>query len=373
MTPSDLTADSRPELPKNDFYYPRDFVGPIAPTQGAVQPEDMTGVVLDGGLGVLGELQERNLADVLALFVDLEESGQLARFGAGGGAGRDGGAPSGTTHIVDDTRLYTFLEAAAWEIGRTRDAELNDRFEALTDRLLAVQWDDGYVPTQFGGAGQPARYSDLDGGGELASFARLIRAGVARGRTVGRDRFVELVVRVADHVCDTFGPEGIPAGREYGMLVSALAELSRFTGNPRYILQASLLVDEQREALPGEDDMGEPVAPPVGYAPSAEFLAGVLDVAIETSDDDLAWAALEHVRAVPKDLGGLLAVELRHRVALAAGSAVADQVFGSAGLVDVAAADAAGTAGQAKTFEERIERTLEVATLSAYVSTCTTE
>ena len=36
-----------------------------------------------------------------------------------------------------------------------------------------------------------------------------MQAAVARARTTGADEFVAIARRVADHVCDTFGPGGI--------------------------------------------------------------------------------------------------------------------------------------------------------------------
>lgn len=312
--------DTYPELPKNDFYYPRDFAGPIAPTQGSTQPVDMFKVQLTGGAWAAA--QAANAAELAQLQGELEQQGFLGNFDRA--AAFDTSERAGA--LDSDANVFRFLEAVAWEFGRTRSADLNLMFETLVDRVLPVQYDDGYLSTAFGRPGQAARYSDLDHGGELAGFAALIRAGVARGRTVGRDRFVEMVVRLADHICDTFGPEGRPAGAGHDGLESALAELSRFTGNPRYILQASMFVEEYREALTGFDDFGEPVEVPADFAPSAQLLSGIVDVAVETSDDELAGAALARIRTLMDGLGTVIPASVSHRLVLAVGAAEADVV-----------------------------------------------
>lgn len=312
--------DTYPELPKNDFYYPRDFAGPIAPTQGSTQPVDMFKVQLTGGAWAAA--QAANAAELAQLHGGLEQQGLFGNFDRA--AAFDTSERAGA--LDSDANVFRFLEAVAWEFGRTKSADLNLVFEALVDRVLPVQYDDGYLSTAFGRPGQAARYSDLDHGGELAGFTALIRAGVARGRTVGRDRFVEMVVRLADHICDTFGPEGRPAGAGHDGLESALAELSRFTGNPRYILQASMFVEEYREALTGFDDFGEPVEVPADFAPSAQLLSGIVDVAVETSDDELAGAALARIRSLMDGLGTMIPASVSHRLVLAVGAAEADVV-----------------------------------------------
>lgn len=367
-------VDSYPELPKNDFYYPRDFAGPVAPTQGATQPVDMFGIELTDG--AWAGLQAANAENIQHALDELEESGALKNFDRAASlqvSEREGA-------LTSDADVFRLLEALAWEFGRSRAEDLNVLFESVVDRVLPVQYDDGYLSTAFGRPGQPERYSDLVSGGELDGFTALIRAGVARGRTVGRDRFVEMVVRVADHVCETFGPEGVPAGDNHNGLESALSELSRFTGNPRYILQASMMVEEHREALTGLDEFGAPVPVSPDFAPSAQLLAGIVDVAIETSDDELAGAALARVRSRLDGLGVGGSVSLAHRLLLAVGAAETDVVAQIGGDADGAAsavrfADAVerGLAGAltlpvADSISDKLEHAIVVSQLGSFVA-----
>src|SRR5699024_3840063 len=97
--------------------------------------------------------------------------------------------------------------------------------------------------TLFGHPGQAPRYSDLEWGHELYSFGHLFQAAVARLRTFGEDRLVQIARRVADHVCIEFGPEGRQGICGHAEVEPALAELGRVTGEQRYIDQAQLFVE----------------------------------------------------------------------------------------------------------------------------------
>src|SRR5690606_31016341 len=55
-----------------------------------------------------------------------------------------------------DSEVYKFLEALAWEIGRTDSPGLEARFRAVVARVAAAQEPDGYLNTNFGRPGQGA-------------------------------------------------------------------------------------------------------------------------------------------------------------------------------------------------------------------------
>ena len=93
--------------------------------------------------------------------------------------------------------------------------------------IAPAQEPDGYLNTVFGRPGQPPRYSDLEWGHELYNDGHLLQAAVARPRTAGRDEFVEIARRVADHVCDTFADGGIERVCGHPEIELGLVELAR--------------------------------------------------------------------------------------------------------------------------------------------------
>jgi DUF1680 family protein len=128
----------------------------------------------------------------------------------------------------------------------------------------------------------------------------MIQAAVARMRTRGEDRLVEITRRCADHVCEAFADQGVCGHPEVEM---ALVELYRATGEERYLEQARRFVE--RRGAPALSDIGHGRAyfqddVPIreaeafrGHSVRALYLAsGAVDVAVETGDTELL-AAIE--------------------------------------------------------------------------------
>lgn len=289
--------------PHQHFDYPEQFASPFAPANGTSRPVDLAHVEILGGYWA--ELQEKNHTDMIAhCEYWLERLGWISNFDHAA-AGTIVGNREGRE--FSDSETYKLMEAMAWEIGRTGDEALNARFESLVDRVLPVQEPDGYLSTMFGREGQAPRYSDLEWGHELYCYGHLIQAGVARGRTVGHDRFVEMVVRVADHVCEVFGPDGIDNVCGHPEIETALAELARLTGDEKYREQAELFIERRGHGRLKQIDFGQqyfqddiPVRERkvmAGHAVRENYLlSGVVDVAVDGGDDELLRTAITTTR-----------------------------------------------------------------------------
>ena len=272
---------------------------PVAPSGGALRPLGIDDVrILDGFWADRQELNHRAIIEHCEYWV--ERAGWVANFDAA----REGRLPEAHTgREFADSDVYKLLEAMAWEIGRTGDEAMDARFRAVVDRILPVQEADGYLNTFFGRPGQAPRYSDLEWGHELYCYGHLIQAAVARGRTTGEDDFVAMARRAADHVVATFGPDGIQGVCGHPEIEVALAEFSRYTGDPAYLEQARLFIERRghrtladiefgRQYFQDETPLRETEVM-AGHAVRALYLAaGGVDVAVETGDGELL-AALE--------------------------------------------------------------------------------
>lgn len=270
---------------------------PVAPTAGRLRPLGLGEVQITGGFWAdLQRLNSTTMIEHCEAWV--EQMGWTTNFDA---------VLAGTIaetrrgREFSDSDVYKLMEAMAWEIGRTGDAAMDARFLALVARIAPVQEADGYLSTKFGRPGQPPRYSDLQWGHELYCYGHLIQAAVARGRTAGEDEFVRLAVRAADHVCETFGPDGIDNVCGHPEIEVALVELSRYTGDPRYRDQAQLFIDRRGHGRLGDIEFGaqyfqddEPVRDTTimtGHSVRALYLAaGAADLAVDTGDDELLAA-----------------------------------------------------------------------------------
>ncbi|MGN8027232.1 glycoside hydrolase family 127 protein [Microbacterium sp. 22242] len=272
------------------------LAAPVVPSRSALRPLGLGQVHIDGGFW--GHRQDVNAAATLPhIAARLESEGWLPNFDLAA----QGLLPAGRRgREFADSEVYKYLEAVAWEIGRTGDEELEAGFRAVVARVAAAQEADGYLDTEFGRPGQAARWSDLEWGHELYCFGHLFQAAVARHRTRpdAGDGLVDVAVRLADLVCATFGENGNQGICGHPEIEVGLVELGRALGRRDYIDQAALFVARRGHGTLADIEYGrayfqddQPVrdAPVLrGHAVRANYLAaGAADVADETGDADL--------------------------------------------------------------------------------------
>ncbi|WIY81901.1 beta-L-arabinofuranosidase domain-containing protein [Propionimicrobium sp. PCR01-08-3] len=197
-----------------------------------------------------------------------------------------------------DSDVYKLVEAMAWEVGRTGDLELDAEIERLGSLIEACQHDDGYLNTRFGNPGQQARYSDFAWGHELYCYGHLIQAAVARLRTGHEGTIVRVALKAADHVLSAFGENGRHNVCGHPEIEVALAELSRVTGEPRYLEQAQIFLDRRGHGILPDIEFGrsyyqddEPFRESRvlrGHSVRALYLcAAAVDIAVESGDAEL--------------------------------------------------------------------------------------
>lgn len=272
---------------------------PVVPAGGRLRPLGQDEVQITGGFW--GDRQAVNGGATLEHIPSrLESEGWLGNFDRAAA----GTLPAGRRgREFSDSEVYKFLEALAWEIGRTDDPALEARFRAVVARVEAAQEADGYLNTMFGRPGQGARWSDLEWGHELYCLGHLFQAAVARARTRpdADDGLFAIAVRAADLVCAEFGAGGRDGICGHAEVEVGLAELSRVTGDARYLEQARLFVERHGSGTLHDIEWGRsyfqddvPVREAQalrGHAVRANYLAaGAADVAVDTGDDDLLAA-----------------------------------------------------------------------------------
>jgi uncharacterized protein len=247
--------------------------------------------------GFWGGLQAVNTAVTLQHCLEwMERLGWIANFD------RVARGDTGTERPgwqFSDSEIYKLMEALAWEHGRTGSPWAEEALASLTERVAAAQDDDGYLNTCYGHAGQAERYSDLSSGHELYCTGHLLQAAVARLRTTGEDKLVEVARRAADEVCRTFGADGRDGICGHPEIEVGLAELGRALGEPRYTEQARLFIERRGhgtlkpvtllDASYFQDDIPVREADAWrGHAVRALYLAaGAVDVAVDTGDSGL--------------------------------------------------------------------------------------
>jgi uncharacterized protein len=222
-----------------------------------------------------------------------------------------------------DSDVHKWLEAAAWQLGDPATgeedaAELTGRVAEITALLARAQQDSGYLNSYYQVAKPDVpHFSEARWGHELYTAGHLIQAGVALRRATGRTELLDIAVRFADHIADTFGPEGsgkpVDGIDGHPEIETALVELARETGDGRYTDLARYFVDRHGGALPatgtgGGRGIGRPgyvqdhmplreATAVTGHAVRQLYLlAGAADVAAETGEEGLR-AAVERLWA----------------------------------------------------------------------------
>lgn len=269
---------------------------PVHPSTGQLRPLGLDEVRITGGFWA--QRQQTNAAVTLPHIAHwLEREGWIGNYDLAAA----GQLPEGRRgREFADSEIYKFLEATAWELGRRPDAALEATFRAFVSRVAAAQAADGYLNTAFGRPGQQPRWSDLAWGHELYCLGHLFQAAVARERTApgADDGLLGIACQAADLVCEVFGEDGIQSVCGHPEVEVGLAELSRVTGEQRYLRQAQVFIERRGHHVLPEPEWGRayfqddlPIREATvqrGHAVRANYLAaGAVDVAVETGDEEL--------------------------------------------------------------------------------------
>jgi uncharacterized protein len=158
-------------------------------------------------------------------------------------AGRKKGKFGGK--VFQDTDTAKWLEAVAYSLEIKANKELQDLADFTIDLIGDAQCTDGYINTYYTVAEPGKRWTNLVEGHELYTAGHLIEAAVAYYHSTGKDKFLKIMCRFADLICDTFGEEegkikGYPGHPEVEL---ALVKLYYVTGEEKYLKTAKFFVD----------------------------------------------------------------------------------------------------------------------------------
>lgn len=245
-----------------------------------------------------GERQQVNGQSTIPLGKDrLEKAGNLhnLRLAAGLVTGDYRGP------VYQDSDVYKWLEAIAWELGRRVKPELLQLQRDMTVLVQRAQLPDGYINSYYQTHLNTPRFSNLTHGHELYCAGHLIQAAIAQRRATGETGLLDVATRFADYLVATFGHNkrsGVPGHPEVEM---SLVELYRLTEHEPYLALAEYFIEARGHGLLGDLHLGPayyqdrlPVRNTTsleGHAVRALYLAaGATDVAVETGDVELLEA-----------------------------------------------------------------------------------
>lgn len=159
-------------------------------------------------------------------------------------AGREQGAFYGA--VFQDTDVAKWLEAVGFTLAAQEDKELEERADGVIDIIAEAQQPDGYINTYFTVKEPQLRWTNLQEGHELYTAGHLMEAAVAYYRATGKRKFLDVMRRFADLICDVFSDEknnrAYPGHQEVEI---GLVKLYEVTGERRYLEQAKRFLDRR--------------------------------------------------------------------------------------------------------------------------------
>ena len=160
-------------------------------------------------------------------------------------AGEEKGQRQGPA--FQDSDAAKWLEAVAYSLANTRDPELEKKADELIALIGRAQEEDGYLNTYFTMNYPLEKWKNLSEGHELYCAGHFIEAAVAYFETTGKKALLDIVCRLADLICKTFGPaenqiHGYPGHPEIEL---ALVKLYHATRQRHYLDTAKFFIDER--------------------------------------------------------------------------------------------------------------------------------
>jgi DUF1680 family protein len=207
-------------------------------------------------------------------------------------------------YVFQDSDIYKWLEAVAWEIGRETDEELAAMADQAIALITSAQCPDGYINSYVQTREIPEPWMDLDDGHELYCAGHLFQAAIAFERALGDHRLLSIACNFADHISSVFGPDKRHGACGHPEVEMSLVELFRTTRQSRYLDLAKFFIDQRgKNIMKGHRSYGaeynqdhvplRDTFEAAGHAVRQLYLAsGVTDLFLETGESALLDAML---------------------------------------------------------------------------------
>lgn len=158
-------------------------------------------------------------------------------------AGRKEGEYYGA--VFQDTDIAKWLEAVGFSLAAYPDPDLEKTADEVIDLIAEAQQGDGYLDTYFIIQEPDRKWKNLCEGHELYTAGHMMEAAVAYYQGTGKKKFLAVVMKLADLLCDTFGTEegknhGYPGHQEVEL---GLIKLYQVTGIRKYLDLAKHFID----------------------------------------------------------------------------------------------------------------------------------
>ena len=136
--------------------------------------------------------------------------------------------------VYDDSDLYKMIEGVSYSLTNHSNPALEAKIDTIVDYISKAQMEDGYLMTYYILGDMNQRWTDMDKH-EMYCCGHLIEAAIAYDDATGKRKLLDVAIRFANHLIDTFGPNKrvwVPGHQEIEL---ALVNLYYKTHDSRYL------------------------------------------------------------------------------------------------------------------------------------------
>jgi hypothetical protein len=157
----------------------------------------------------------------------------------------------------DDTDLYKIIEGASYSLISARDPKLDAYLDSLIAIIAAGQEEDGYLTTwkTIDPQKSPAnwappgdRWENLATSHELYNSGHMFEAAVAHHIATGKRNFLDIALKNADLLTETFGPDKNVEMPGHQIVETGLIKLFQVSGERKYLELAKHFLDHRGDS-----------------------------------------------------------------------------------------------------------------------------
>lgn len=247
---------------------------------------------------------------VPSAFQKCEETGRIDNFAIAAKL-KDGIFNS--PYPFDDSDVYKIIEGASFLLSVKYDKELDHYMDSVITLIGKAQEPDGYLYTNrtigknlHPWAGKERWINERDNSHEIYNAGHMYEAAVAHFLATGKRNFLDIAVKNANLLCETFGPEKLCVAPGHQVVEMGLAKLYRATGDIRYLNLSHFFLEARgKHVYPGKNSEDQwqngaywqdhlPVTQQkeaVGHAVRATYMySGMADIAALMNNKDYLLA-----------------------------------------------------------------------------------
>lgn len=146
--------------------------------------------------------------------------------------------------FYDDSDVYKAIEAMAYSLNTHPDPALERKADEWIGKIASAQQPDGYLNTYYTLTGLEDRWTDMSMHEDYCA-GHLIEAAVAYYRTTGKRVLLDVAIRFANHMDNTFRAQDRHWVSGHEEIELALMKLYHLTGEHRYLQLAAWYLDQR--------------------------------------------------------------------------------------------------------------------------------